>query len=229
LLKYVSGLGSKSADTIVSQRDEMGPYKKRSDLLKVKGIGPKAFEQAAGFLRIPDGKVALDNTAVHPESYSVVARLMDAMRDAGRLWQDRVSWEALPRLVPEYRQHFDDLSELAEWLDVGELTLADILHELEKPGRDPRDDLDAPILRLDVLSMEDLQPGMRLKGTVRNVVDFGAFVDIGVKQDGLVHISEMGKERVRDPYAIVSVGDVIEVTVLSVDTERGRIGLSMRS
>ena len=121
-------------------------------------------------MRIPDGDVPLDNTAVHPESYLVVEQLMDAMRDAGRSWEKRVTWDALPSLVPEYRQHFDELSELAEWLDVGEMTLADILQELEKPGRDPRDDLDAPILRSDVLSMEDLRPGIKLKGTVRNVL-----------------------------------------------------------
>jgi uncharacterized protein len=198
-------------------------------LLKIKGIGPKAFEQAAGFLRLPDGEVPLDNTAVHPESYPVVERLMEAMRDAGRSWEKRVTWEALPKLIPEYRQHFDSLDELAEWLEVGEMTLADILEELKKPGRDPRDDLDAPILRSDVLSMDDLRPGMRLKGVVRNVVDFGAFVDIGVKQDGLIHVSQMSDRRVRDPYAIVAVGDVVEVTVLDVDVDRGRIGLSLRA
>jgi uncharacterized protein len=198
-------------------------------LLQVKGIGPKAFQQSAGFLRIPGGDVALDNTAVHPESYPVVERLMETMRDTGRSWKDRVSWDTLPKLVPEFRQRFDDLGELAEWLGVGEMTLADILLELEKPGRDPRDDLEAPILRSDVLSMDDLRQGMRLKGVVRNVVDFGAFVDIGVKQDGLVHVSEMGKGRVRDPFAIVAVGDVVEVTVLNIDSERGRIGLSMRT
>ena len=171
----------------------------------------------------------LDNTAVHPESYAVVEGLMDAMRDTGRSWEKRVTWDALPSLVPEYRHRFNDLAELAGWLEVGEMTLGDILDELEKPGRDPRDDLDAPILRSDVLSMEDLRPGMKLKGTVRNVVDFGAFVDIGVKQDGLIHVSEMGERRVRNPYAIVSVGDVVEVTVLNVDIDRGRIGLSMRA
>ena len=229
LLQYVSGLGNKTAEAIVAQRDEMGPFRQRGELLKVKGIGPKAFEQAAGFMRIPDGDVPLDNTAVHPESYPVVKRLMEAMRDAGRSWEKRVTWDALPRLVPEYRQHFDDFCELAEWLEVGEMTLEDILAELEKPGRDPRDDLDAPILRSDVLSMDDLRPGMKIKGTVRNVVDFGAFVDIGVKQDGLIHVSEMSDRRVRDPYSIVSVGDVVEVTVLNVDMDRGRIGLSLRS
>ena len=229
LLQYVSGLGEKTAGAIVEHRDTAGPFHRRKELLKVKGIGPKAFEQAAGFLRIPDGDVPLDNTAVHPESYAVVEGLMDAMRDTGRSWEKRVTWDALPSLVPEYRHRFNDLAELAGWLEVGEMTLGDILDELEKPGRDPRDDLDAPILRSDVLSMEDLRPGMKLKGTVRNVVDFGAFVDIGVKQDGLIHVSEMGERRVRNPYAIVSVGDVVEVTVLNVDIDRGRIGLSMRA
>ena len=229
LLRYVSGLGPKTAAAIVAYRDEHGPFKRRGDLLKVKGVGPKAYQQAAGFLRIPDGEVPLDNTGVHPESYHVVERLMEAMRDAGRSWEKRVTWTALPKLIPEYRQHFEDLGELAEWLDVGEMTLADILEELEKHGRDPRDDLPAPILRADVLSIEDLRPGMVLKGTVRNVVDFGAFVDIGVKQDGLLHVSEMAERRVRDPYAVVSVGDIVEVTVLNVDLERGRIALSLRS
>ena len=229
LLQYVSGLGPKTAAAVVAYRDEHGGFRNRKQLLKVKGVGPKAFEQAAGFLRLPDGEVPLDNTAVHPESYPVVEHLMEVMRDTGRKWVERVNWESLPVLVPEFRRRFDDLSELAGWLDVGSLTLADILAELEKPGRDPRDDLDAPILRSDVLSMADLRPGMKLKGTVRNVVDFGAFVDIGVKQDGLVHISEMSERRVQDPYAIVSVGDVVEVTVLNVDSERGRIGLSLKS
>ncbi len=228
LLQYVSGLGPKTAAAIVAHRDQAGPFGHREQLLKVKGVGPKAFEQAAGFLRIPDGDVPLDNTAVHPESYPVVERLMERMRDSGKGWAERVSWEALPGLMPEYRHRFANLGELAGWLEVGEMTLADILAELEKPGRDPRDELDAPVLRSDVLSMDDLRPGMKLQGTVRNVVDFGAFVDIGVKQDGLVHVSEMSDRRVRDPYAIVSVGDVVEVTVLSVDLERGRIALSLR-
>jgi uncharacterized protein len=228
LLQYVSGLGPKTAEAIVAYRDQHGPFRRREELLKVKGVGPKAFEQAAGFLRIPDGEVPLDNTGVHPESYPVVERLMEAMRDTGRTWAEQVTWESLAKLVPRFRQRFDDLGELGSWLNVGEMTLADILQELEKPGRDPRDELDAPLLRSDVLSMEDLRPGMKLKGTVRNVVDFGAFVDIGVKQDGLLHISEMSERRVSDPYAVVSVGDVIEVKVLGVDLERGRISLSLR-
>ncbi len=228
LLAYVSGLGSKTAEAVVAHRDETGPFHRREQLLRVKGVGPKAYQQAAGFLRIPDGEVPLDNTGVHPESYPVVERLMEAMRDSGRKWKKRVTWEALPGLIPEYRSHFETWADLAEYLEVGEMTLKDIVHELEKPGRDPRDEVAAPILRSDVLTMEDLRPGMRLKGTVRNVVDFGAFVDIGVKQDGLVHISEMSDRHVRDPYAILSVGDVVEVTVLNVDVDRDRIGLSLR-
>jgi uncharacterized protein len=228
LLQYVSGLGPKTAEAIVAYRDRHGPFRRREQLLKVKGVGPKAFEQAAGFLRIPDSEVPLDNTGVHPESYPVVERLMQAMRETGRGWAGQVTWENLAELVPRFRQRFKDLGELAGWLDVGEMTLADILEELEKPGRDPRDELDTPLLRSDVLSMEDLRPGMKLKGTVRNVVDFGAFVDVGVKQDGLLHISEMGERRVSNPYAVVSVGDVVEVKVLSIDLERGRISLSLR-
>ena len=228
LLRYVSGLGPKTASAIVAYRDENGPFRRCQELLKAKGVGPKAFQQAAGFLRIPHGEAPLDNTGVHPESYSIVDRLMTEMREAGRSWEERVTWEALPRLVPEFRQCFDDPGELGEWLGVGEITLADILEELEKPGRDPRDDLPAPILRSDVLSMEDLRPGMSLKGTVRNVVDFGAFVDIGVKQDGLIHVSEMSDRRVRDPFALLSVGDIVDVAVLNVDADRGRIALSLR-
>lgn len=222
LLQYISGLGATTAAAIVSHRHEQGPFENRKDLLKVKGIGPKAFEQAAGFLRIPDGSNPLDNTAVHPESYPIVEKLVKAMQFKEE------DWENLPKMVKAYRKRFSDLNELACQLDVGKITLTDIMNELEKPGRDPRDELPAPILRSDVLSIEDLRQGMRLKGTVRNVVDFGAFVDIGVKHDGLVHISEMSDQRVNDPYAILSVGDVIDVTVLDVDIDRGRISLSMR-
>lgn len=209
LLRYIAGLGPKTAAAVVSYRDEQGAFRRRAELRKVKGIGPKAFEQAAGFLRIPDGDEPLDNTGVHPESYEVVARLLAEVEN-----------------VKGVRR--DDVPKLARKLDVGEPTLADIVRELEKPGRDPRDELPAPILRSDVLSMDDLREGMRLKGTVRNVVDFGAFVDIGVKQDGLVHVSQMAHHYVRDPHAEVAVGDVVDVTVLSVDAARGRIGLSMK-
>ena len=220
LLGYVAGLSPKVAANVVAYRDEHGPFQKRSELKKVKGLGPKSFEQAAGFLRVPESLNPLDNSPIHPESYPMVRRLLEL---AGTRLKAR---DMLGR-VREVRQEFG-LSGLAELLEVGEPTLADILDGLARPGRDPRDDLPPPILRQDVLKMEDLRTGMRLKGTVRNVVDFGAFVDIGVKQDGLVHVSKMADRYVRDPFEVVSVGDVVDVMVISVDLERGRIGLSMR-
>jgi protein Tex len=213
LLQQVAGLTNRTAENIVNHRDTNGPFRNRKQLLKVSGIGPKAFEQAAGFLRIPDGDNPLDNTAIHPESYPVVERLVAPFD----------SLAAAP--VQKLRQ---DLPRLAKELAVGEPTLADILDVLARPGRDPRDDLDAPILRTDVLSMADLKEGMWLKGTIRNVVAFGAFVDIGVKQDGLVHVSAMADRYVRDPHEVVSVGDVVDVRVVSIDKERGRIALSMK-
>jgi uncharacterized protein len=219
LLGYVAGLSKRVATNVVAYRDEHGPFRKRSELKKVKGLGPKAYEQAAGFLRVPESTYPLDNTPIHPESYPVVRRLLEL---AGTRLKAR---DMLGR-VRASRQEFG-LSGLAELLEVGELTLADILDGLARPGRDPRDDLPPPVLRQDVLKIEDLSEGMRLRGTVRNVVDFGAFVDIGVKQDGLVHISRMAERYVRNPFDVVSVGDVVDVTVISVDLERGRIGLSM--
>jgi uncharacterized protein len=220
LLGYVAGLSHSVAANIVAYRDEHGPFQKRGDLKKVKGLGPKAYEQAAGFLRVPESANPLDNTPIHPESYSVVKRLLDL---AGTRLKARDTVGRVRALRDEL-----GLAGLAELLEVGEPTLADILDGLERPGRDPRDELPPTILRRDVLKMEDLREGMRLKGTVRNVVDFGAFVDIGVKQDGLVHVSKMADRYVRDPFEVVSVGDVVDVTVLSIDLERGRIGLSMR-
>jgi protein Tex len=213
LLQQVAGLTSRTAENIVNHRDANGPFRSRKELLKVSGIGPKAFEQAAGFLRVPDGDNPLDNTAIHPESYPVVERLI-------------APFDALAAVPVQQLRH--DVPRLAKELAVGEPTLADILDALARPGRDPRDDLDAPILRTDVLSMDDLKEGMWLKGTVRNVVAFGAFVDIGVKQDGLVHVSAMADRFVRDPHEVVSVGDVVDVRVVSVDKERGRIALSMK-
>jgi len=225
LLRYVAGLTPKVAQSIVRYRDEHGPFKTRAELLKVPGLGPKAFQQAAGFLKLPEGEHPLENTFIHPESYGVVERLFARF---GIRFDDG----ELPELAAWIRELMAEegltVEALAEELDVGAPTLADILEDLAKPGRDPRDSLPPPILRQDVLKIEDLKPGMRLKGTVRNVVDFGAFVDIGVKQDGLVHVSEMGERYVRDPHEVVAVGDVVEVTVISVDVERGRIGLSMR-
>jgi protein Tex len=220
LLQYVAGLGPKLAERIVEQRNTEGAFRSRLAIRRVKGMGDKTFEQAAGFLRIPDGDNLLDNTGVHPESYPVVEHLLKDLKLS-------LSDPELAQKVRQLRPSLD-VSALAARLDVGIPTLEDILNDLTRPGRDPRAELDAPMLRSDVLKMEDLLPGMKLKGTVRNVVDFGAFVDIGVKQDGLVHISEMANHRVRDPYEVVSVGDVVDVTVLNVDTQRGRIALSMR-
>ncbi|HEU5101097.1 MAG TPA: Tex family protein [Roseiflexaceae bacterium] len=225
LLGYVAGLNSKTAKAVVAHRDANGPFESRKQLLKVKGLGPKAFEQAAGFLRLPDAPDPLDHTAIHPESYAAARQLIAAYGDgAGQSNLPAVAANVRARLKAGGRP----LSALAAELGIGEPTLADILAAMEKPGRDPRDDSAPPILRADVLKLEDLQPGMWLKGTVRNVVDFGAFVDIGVKQDGLVHVSEMAQRFVKNPLDVVQVGDVVDVRVLTVDAARGRIGLSMR-
>ena len=220
LLQYVSGINKRVAKAIVRHRDERGPFESRQELRKVKGIGEKAFEQSAGFLKIPTGENPLDNTFIHPESYPVVEGLFALMGVRGKE-------PDLAQGVKTFRAE-NDLAELAEVLEVGLPTLTDIFDNLIKPGRDPRDELPKPILRSDVLKMEDLREGMILKGTVRNVVDFGAFVDIGVKQDGLVHVSKMADRYVKNPLEVVSVGDVVEVKVISVDPERGRIGLSMK-
>lgn len=220
LLQYVSGINQRVAKAIVRYRDEHGLFKSRQELKQVKGIGEKTFEQSAGFLKISDGENPLDNTFIHPESYAVVENLFALMGVRG-------DEPDLAQRVKVFRIE-NDLSELAEVLEVGLPTLRDIFGNLIKPGRDPRDELPKPILRSDVLKMEDLREGMILKGTVRNVVDFGAFVDIGVKRDGLVHVSQMADRYVKNPLEVVSVGDVVEVKVISVDLERGRIGLSMK-
>ena len=225
LLQYVAGLNSRVAEAVVEHRETHGRLLRRAELLKVKGLGPKTYEQAAGFLKISGGQNPLDNTFIHPESYEVCLRLLHLMGlDGHEPDLARRSQEAWLRL----RREGYTIEKLASRLDVGVPTLEDILANLSKPGRDPREDLPAPILRTDVLKMEDLHEGMRLRGTVRNVVDFGAFVDIGLKQDGLVHISEMADRFVQAPLNVVNVGDVIEVSVIKVDTERGRIGLSMK-
>ncbi len=222
LLSYVSGVSKRVANAIVAHRDAHGAFKNRRELKKVKGLGEKTYQQAIGFLKIPQSDNPLDNTFIHPESYPVVERLFAHLGVEG-------DEPDLPARINKLRRlPARDMAALAKKLDVGELTLRDILESLAKPGRDPRDDLPAPLLRADVLSLDDLQPGMVLKGTVRNVVDFGAFVDIGVKQDGLVHISQMADRFIENPHQVVSVGDVVQVRVLNVDAERGRIGLSMK-
>ncbi len=220
LLQYVSGINKRVAKQIVKHRDEHGIFESRQELRKVKGVGDKSFEQSAGFLKIPAGENPLDNTFIHPESYGVVERLFALMGVQG-------DEPDLAQRVKTFRTE-NDLAELAEVLEVGLPTLTDIFDNLIKPGRDPRDELPKPILRSDVLKMEDLREGMILKGIVRNVVDFGAFVDIGVKQDGLVHVSQMADRYVKNPLEVVSVGDVVEVRVISLDPEQGRIGLSMK-
>jgi uncharacterized protein len=219
LLSYVAGISRRVADAIVKQRDERGPFRKREELKKVKGLGDKTYQQAIGFLKIPDGNRPLDNTFIHPESYPVVERLFEYLEVRG---DEKDLAARLERLAKT-----EKLSDLAALLEVGEPTLVDILENLAKPGRDPRDELPRPLLRQDVLKMEDLREGMILSGTVRNVVDFGAFVDIGVKQDGLVHISQLADRYIKSPFEVVSVGDVVKVKVMSVDVTRGRIGLSM--
>ncbi len=225
LLGYVAGLRPRVAEAIVAHRDEHGPFRSRKELNKVKGLGAKTYEQAAGFLRVAGGEEPLDNTAIHPESYAAADDLLALMGLTGRepdlAARVRSAWEAL-------QVKGENLPGLAEALGVGLPTLEDMLASLLRPGRDPREDLPAPILRTDVLKMEDLCEGMVLKGTVRNVVDFGAFVDIGVKQDGLVHISQLADRYVRDPLDVVGVGDVVDVRVIGVDLQRGRIALSMK-
>ena len=218
LLQQVSGLTATTAKNIVAYREENGPFTSRAQLKKVPKLGPKAFEQSAGFLRIPESKELLDNTGVHPESYAAAKALLSLL---GMQKGDDLT--SLPAKLERY-----GLKKAAEACAIGEHTLADIAKELAKPGRDPRDELPAPILRKDVLEMKDLKPGMLLTGTVRNVIDFGVFVDIGVHQDGLVHISEVAKRRLRHPTEAVKVGDIVKVMVLSVDEKRKRISLSMK-
>ena len=215
LLEQVSGLNSTTAKNIVAYREENGPFTSRSQLKKVPKLGPKAFEQCAGFLRIPESKEVLDNTGVHPESYPAAKALLKLLNCSER--------SQLPAKLGEYGP-----AKAAESCGVGEPTLVDIARELAKPGRDPRDELPSPVLRKDVLDMKDLKPGMELTGTVRNVIDFGVFVDIGVHQDGLVHISEVADRRLRHPSEAVKVGDVVKVVVLGVDEKRHRISLSMK-
>ncbi|WP_353092998.1 Tex family protein [Tissierella praeacuta] len=204
LLKYVSGVSTRVANSLVKTREEIGKFTNRKELLKVKGLGEKTFIQCAGFLRIPEGDNPLDNTGVHPESYEVAEKLLKMDYSKG------------------------EIEKISEELNIGIPTLEDIIKELEKPGRDPRDEMPKPILRQDVLKIEDLNPDMVLNGTVRNVVDFGAFVDIGVKEDGLVHISQLSNRFIKHPKEVVKVGDIVKVKIVEVDMGRGRIALSMK-
>lgn len=220
LLEYISGISKVIAKNIVAYREENGRFTSRAELLKVPKLGPKAYEQCAGFMRINDGKNPLDATGVHPESYDATKKLLEKL---GYTLEDVKSRkvEGVSKRISEYKK-------LADELGIGDITLHDIVKELEKPARDPREDMPKPILRSDVLDMKDLTPGMILKGTVRNVIDFGAFVDIGVHQDGLVHISQMCDKFIKHPLEVVSVGDIVEVKVISVDLKKQRIALTMK-
>jgi uncharacterized protein len=249
LLKHVSGINTRVANAIVKYRETHGPFESRQDLLKVSGLGPVTFVQAAGFLKIADAEEMLDNTFIHPESYNAARALLEMLpKGYSQRLSERIalfrqqlklqsSLGKLQNSLDRSSRKRNDLSvdgeekalaSIAKKVGVGLPTLNDILENLEKPGLDPRDELPAPILRHDVLKIEDLQPGMLLQGTVRNVVPFGAFVDIGVKNDGLVHVSELADRFVRDPMSVVAVGQVVQVRVLKVDTQRGRVQLSMR-
>ncbi len=221
LLKYVSGISKTIANNIVKYREENGKIKTRKELLKVSKLGPAAFTQCAGFLRIPESKNPLDNTAVHPESYDIAEKILN-----------NIGYELvdLKDKLPEIKLKLKDVvpAKIASESGIGLPTVRDIISELQKPGRDPRDDMPKPILRSDVLKMEDLKEGMILTGTVRNVIDFGAFVDIGVKNDGLVHISEMSNRYIKNPMEVVSVGDIVKVKVIKIDLEKKKVSLSMK-
>lgn len=220
LLEYISGISKAVAKNIVAYREENGRFGSRPQLLKVAKLGPKAYEQCAGFLRITEGKNPLDATSVHPESYEATKKLLERLGFTTKDIKDG-NLKGISKKISDYKK-------LAAELEIGELTLLDIVKELEKPARDPREDMPKPILRSDVLEMKDLTPGMVLKGTVRNVIDFGAFVDIGVHQDGLVHISQMTDRFIKHPLEVVSVGDIVEVKVMSVDLKKQRIQLTMK-
>jgi uncharacterized protein len=221
LLQNVSGLNSKSAQNIVGFRDEHGRFSNREQLMQVSGIGETAFQQAAGFLRIPDGDNPLDNTAIHPESYFATQKLLEIFK----IDKEQKKWHTLRG---EFRNRKMSLMVIAEKIGIGEPTLEDILINLEKPGRDPRDEMPKPLFKSNVLKFEDLREGMILQGTIRNVVDFGAFIDIGLKRDGLIHISQMANKFVKNPLEIVSVGDIVKVKVIGIDLERERVNLSMK-
>lgn len=222
LLQRVSGISSSVAQNIVKYREENGAFTSRNQLLKVPKLGPKAYEQCAGFLRIPGAENVLDNTAVHPESYETAENLLELCGVS----KSDVAAGNISQLTKTVEKR--GIKELASELNTGEPTLADIIKEISKPGRDPREELPAPMLRTDVMGMEDLKPGMELKGTVRNVIDFGAFVDIGVHQDGLVHISQISNRYIKHPSEVLKVGQIVTVWVLSVDTAKKRISLTMK-
>jgi protein Tex len=221
LLRYVSGLNKRISENIVKHREKKGKFRSRKELLEVTGLGEKAFEQSAGFLKIPEADNPFDNTFIHPESYDAAEKLLKICNMP--LSNIRNSGSLISLIVRQ-----KGMKKLAEDIGIGEPTLNDIIENIKKPGRDPREELPAPLLRSDVLSMEDLAEGMRLKGTVRNVVDFGAFVDIGVKQDGLLHISQITDRFIKNPLEIINVGDVIDVKITAIDKQRGRISLSMK-
>jgi uncharacterized protein len=221
LLKFISGLNARTAANIIKYRNENGKFQDRKELKKISGVGENVFQQSAGFMRIVDGKNQLDSTSIHPESYKATKKLLERFN----VFEKPAEWQTLKFQLQKQNL---DVHRLAEEIDIGEPTLGDILDNLEKPGRDPRDELPKPVLRSDVLKLEDLHEGMILKGIVRNVVDFGAFVDIGIKRDGLVHVSEMADKFVKNPHKIVAVGDVISVKVTGIDLERERVRLSMK-
>ena len=217
LLEQVAGINATVAKNIVAYREENGEFTSRAALKKVPKLGPKAFEQCAGFLRVPESKNLLDHTAVHPESYPVAKELLEVCGVKGK------DMSPLQEKVDAF-----GIANLAEKLGVGVPTLTDIIAELQHPGRDPRDELPAPLLRTDILGIESLKEGMELTGTVRNVIDFGAFIDIGVHQDGLVHISQITNRFIKHPSEVLKVGDIVKVWVLSVDVAKKRIGLTMK-
>ena len=223
LLSYVSGINKTIANNIVKYRDENGKFIERKELLKVPKLGKVAYQQCSGFIRIPDGKNPLEITAVHPESYEKAEQLLE---NIGYTKEDLRNQEKLKDI--KVKLNSINLKEVSEKLDIGEMTLKDIVEELSKPGRDPRDEMPKPILRSDVLKFEDLREGMILNGTVRNVIDFGAFVDIGVKHDGLVHISELSEKFVKNPSDVVSIGDIVKVKVIGIDEKRQKVNLSMK-
>ena len=221
LLTYVSGLNSRIAKNIVKFREEKGRFKNRNQLLKISGVGEKLFEQAAGFLKIPGSDNPFDNTFIHPESYNATLKLLRECNISETAINEKGN---LIKVMAKQR----GLQHISNKIGIGIPTLEDILENLARPGRDPREDMPKPILRSDVLKLEDLSVGMKLKGTVRNVVDFGAFVDIGLKQDALLHISQMANKYIKHPIEILNVGDIINVTIFKVDNEKGRVSLSRK-